>query len=61
MELDRIKKELKKANIRNKKSKFGLWIYTKYTTFFISNDDLNLKYSKSKELNDFILDTVLNL
>ena len=49
MELDRIKKILKKNNIKTKKSKHGLWIYSKYTTFFIDNTDLQLKRKDSKK------------
>lgn len=61
MELERIKNELKKHNIKNKKSKYGLYIYSNYTTFFIDSKDLELKRKDSQKNNDFILETVINL
>lgn len=60
MELLRIKSELKKHNIRNKKTKYGLYIYTLYTTFFIDNFDLQLKRNDSKKNNDFIIQNAIN-
>lgn len=60
-ELERIKTTLKANNIKTRVSKYGLYIYTKYTTFFIDNTDLKLKRKDSKQHNDFIIETAINL
>lgn len=60
-ELQRIKEILKNNNIKNKKSKKGLWIYTPFTTFFISNYDLELKGNDSKKYNDWLINETIKL
>lgn len=60
-ELERIKKILKANDIKTRVSKYGLYIYTRYTTFFIGNFDLELKGKDSKQYNDYIVETAINL
>lgn len=58
-ELERIKKILKENNIKTRKSKNGLFIYAKYTTFYISNYDLELKGYDSLKYNNWLLETII--
>ena len=60
-ELERIKTTLKENNIKTRVTKYGLYIYTKYTTFFIAKFDLELKGKDSKKYNDYIVETAINL